>query len=175
MSARFSQIIKAAGRPETYLALIDPAKDKTLQKLVKASRVMTVHQNARGGKPDYGEVGFEEGPSRQFLIFPKSLKRFAGKHIVGIKYDLLKDAPAPGARKKSPPREKPKPARKPAKKTKPPKPAPKEKIIAFPTPEKEDEDDPEIRDIKARIRKAMKALEAGKQVAAFNLLQRIVD
>ena len=70
---------------------------------------MTVLQETVGTKSDRGRIGFEPGPSRQFLIFPKSLRSFAGKTVIGIKYDLLKvekvskkdRAPAPHARKKT--------------------------------------------------------------------------
>lgn len=163
MDARFSHIIKTAGRPETYLALTDPGKDRTLQKLVKAGRVMTVHQNARGGKPDFGEAGFKAGHSRQYLVFPRSIKRFAGKRVVGIKYELLEDAP------KSRPSAKPKPRPKTR------VPTVSGKIIAFPTPQKEREESAEVTKIKTRVRRAIKALEAGKQVAAFHLLREILE
>lgn len=53
---------------------------------------MTLYQS---GGTDHGVVGFEQGRSRQFLVFPKPLKPFLGQRIVGIKYDLLEDTPAP--------------------------------------------------------------------------------
>jgi hypothetical protein len=75
------------------LLLIDPARDKTLQAAIKSERVMTLYQQSGG--TDHGIVGFEQGRSRQFLVFPKPLKPFQGQRIVGIKYELLEDAPAP--------------------------------------------------------------------------------
>jgi hypothetical protein len=36
-------------------------------------------------------------------------------------------------------------------------------------------DGPDVEEIKHQLRLAMKALEEGKQVAAFNLLKRIID
>ena len=54
---------------------------------------MTLYQQSGG--TDHGVVGFEQGRSRQFLVFPKPLKPFLGQRIVGIKYDLLEDTPAP--------------------------------------------------------------------------------
>jgi hypothetical protein len=94
MSAvRFSKVIEACGKPDFHLLLIDPAKDKTLQAAIKSDRVMTIYQQS--GETDHGIVGFEQGRSRQFLVFPKPLKAFQGQRIVGIKYELLEDAPTP--------------------------------------------------------------------------------
>jgi hypothetical protein len=72
---------------------MDPAKDKTLQAAIKSDRVMTLYQQSSG--TDHGVVGFEQGRSRQFLVFPKPLKPFLGQRIVGIKYELIDDTPAP--------------------------------------------------------------------------------
>jgi len=54
---------------------------------------MTLYQQSGG--TDHGVVGFEQGRSRQFLVFPKPLKPFVGQRIVGVKYELLEDTPAP--------------------------------------------------------------------------------
>ena len=54
---------------------------------------MTVYQGSGTTKADYGIVGFAEGSSRQFLLFPKTLKSFEGKRVVGIKYNLLESMP----------------------------------------------------------------------------------
>ena len=54
---------------------------------------MTLYQQSGG--TDHGVVGFEQGRSRQFLVFPKPLRPFVGQRIVGIKYELLEDTPAP--------------------------------------------------------------------------------
>ena len=77
-TARFSKVVEKCGDPETYLLLMDPAKDRTFQAGLKAQRVMTVFQEAVGTKTDRGEVGFQPGRGRQFLVFPKSLVPFAG-------------------------------------------------------------------------------------------------
>jgi hypothetical protein len=90
-TVRFSKVLEACGKPDIHLLLIDPAKDKTLQAAIKSDRVMTLYQQSGG--TDHGVVGFEQGRSRQFLVFPKSLKAFDGQRIVGIKYDLLEEAP----------------------------------------------------------------------------------
>jgi hypothetical protein len=92
-TVRFSKVLEACGKPDIHLLLIDPAKDRTLQAAIKSDRVMTLYQQSGG--TDHGVVGFEQGRSRQFLVFPKPLKPFLSQRIVGIKYELLEDAPAP--------------------------------------------------------------------------------
>jgi hypothetical protein len=92
-TVRFSKVLEACGKPDIHLLLIDPARDKTLQAAIKSDRVMTLYQQSGG--TDHGVVGFEQGRSRQFLVFPKPLKPFLGQRIVGIKYELLEEAPAP--------------------------------------------------------------------------------
>jgi hypothetical protein len=88
-AARFTSIVEACGKPDLHLVLIEPSKDRALQSAVKAGRVMTVLQESVGTKSDQGVIGFQAGPGRQFLLFPKSLRRFAGARVVGIKYDLI--------------------------------------------------------------------------------------
>jgi hypothetical protein len=85
-----------------------------LKKALKHHRVLTVHRRLRGAKKDFGVVGLEPARNAQFLVFPKSLRSFADRRVVGIDYDLLADAisvvPAPkernvrARRKKPPPR-----------------------------------------------------------------------
>jgi hypothetical protein len=87
-TARFSDVVKKCGEPESHLILIEPAKDRELQAAIKAKRVMTVFQDTVGSKADRGVIGFEPGPARQFLIFPKPLRGLEGKQIVGMKYEL---------------------------------------------------------------------------------------
>src|SRR5258708_1007496 len=89
----FKKVMEACGNRDILLLLIDPAKDKTLQAAIKSDRVMTFYQQS--GSTVHGIVGFEQGRSRQFLVFPKSLKPFNGQRIVGIKYSLVEDAPVP--------------------------------------------------------------------------------
>ena len=81
---------RKCGEPETYLLLMDPAKDRTV---------------SSGGEGAAGDDRFS-GSSRQqeqtagksvsslaavgnSFVFPKSLRAFAGRTVVGIKYDLL--------------------------------------------------------------------------------------
>ena len=52
-----------------------------------------------------------------------------------------------------------------------------DRVVEFSVPTPEDKSPPneEVDKIKEQVRLAMKALEEGKQVAAFNLLKRIVE
>ena len=155
---------------------MDPAKDRTLQAAVKAQRVMTLAQEAVGTKTDRGQVGFHPGRSRQFLVFPKSLRAFAGRDVVGIKYDLLSSAGVPKSKRAAPPRPPKKPKPKTAARVRPVKTEPPAtlKVVAFKPPVEEEDEDDDIADLKKQVRHAMAVLEEGKAVAAFNLLKRIV-
>jgi len=188
-TVRFSNVVQKAGQPETHLIFTEPSKDRALQAAIKASRVMTVQQTAVGTRTDRGEVGFHPGTSRQFLVFPKSLRAFAGRSVVGIKYDLLSTAKVPRGQRAAAPRRpkkeprkpsvsstpKPMPARTPkarADKTRAPE---KSKVVPFKPAPPAVEDDEDIADLKKQVRHAMAILEEGKAVAAFNLLKRIVE
>src|SRR5262245_20652939 len=136
---------------------------------------MTVFQPNTGSGADRGTIGFEPGTGRQFLIFPKSLRALSGCKIVGIKYDLWKTTHVSA-------RERAKPPKPPAKQAAPKKPkARREKktpanVLPFKQREDhEEEENPEILELKRKVRQAMAILEDGKAVAAFNLLKRIVE
>jgi hypothetical protein len=173
-TARFAQVVQTCGQPEVYLLLMDPKKDRSFQAAVKAQRVMTVHQDAVGTKSDRGEVGFAPGSQRQFLLFPRSLRAFAGRAVVGIKYDLLGSRDIPRSERASPPQA-PKKPKRPVVSEQKINNAESENVIAFRPAPKEDEDEDEaLVGLKKQVRRAMALLEEGKAVAAFNLLKRIV-
>lgn len=88
-SARFTVVVAKCGQPAVHLTLMAPAQDPALRKLERDARVMTVHRAHRGTGADYGVVGIDPEPGAQLLIFPRSLRRFAGKRIVGISYDQV--------------------------------------------------------------------------------------
>jgi diamine N-acetyltransferase len=94
-TVRFSKIVETVGKPSVHVLWIDPDKDDILQKAIKANRVMTIHQRPDGTKTDYGTIGFEKNVPGQVLIFPKSLRSFADKRVIGVKYDLLEWQSAP--------------------------------------------------------------------------------
>ena len=186
-TVRFQKIVATAGKPSLHLLWMDPAKDPVLQKAVQAFRVMTLHQRPFGAKTDFGTIGFEKNVAGQVLIFPKSLKPFAGKRVVGVKYDSIVWAAAsegqPASPETRPPKaagkSKPEAAKAPAEKRK--RPVAEENapgvVVKFPPPRPDDEDQRQesLEEIKDQVRHAMKFLEEGKQVAAFNLLKRIVE
>jgi hypothetical protein len=88
-TARFSQVIERCGKPQVYTLWQKPSTDRHLQSQIKNNRVMTVLQSETG--TDFGMVGFKEDKQARYLIFPKSLKRFADKRIVGIDWAVVRE------------------------------------------------------------------------------------
>ncbi|MDQ6810178.1 MAG: hypothetical protein M3Z64_12270 [Verrucomicrobiota bacterium] len=87
-TVRFAQIVERCGAPEVYTLWQKPAADRHFQTLLKNERLMTVRPRTSGA--DFGEVGFVKNKTATYLAFPKPLKRFRDKCIVGIKWDLVK-------------------------------------------------------------------------------------
>jgi hypothetical protein len=94
VSARFTEVVKAAGRPHVVTLWTRPEEDREFMNAVRAQRVLTVRQENTGVRKDHGEAGFiaDRHSSNLYLVFPKSIKEFEGKRVVGIKYDLLTEA-----------------------------------------------------------------------------------
>jgi hypothetical protein len=88
-TARFKEVVARSGRPEIHLSWSALASDKVLQVAAKRHRVMTVYQQLRGAKKDYGVAGLVEAPHVQYLVFPKSLRYLNDRRVVGIQYDLV--------------------------------------------------------------------------------------
>jgi len=86
-TARFSQVVEKCGDPQVYTLWQKPTADHYFQSQVKKNRVMTVQKSESG--TDFGIAGFKERKGATYLVFPKSLKRFADKRIVGIDWALL--------------------------------------------------------------------------------------
>jgi hypothetical protein len=176
-TVRFSQVVARSGAPETHLAFVEPSKDRALQAALKAQRVMTVKQETVGTRTDRGEIGLNPGPHRQYLIFPKSLRTFPGRAVVGIKYDLLSSPEVPKRERATRTRSARKAVAMPkAARTRPKKKAPPamRKVVAFKPAPADDDEVEKIAELKRQVRRAMAALEEGKAVAAFNLLKSIV-
>ena len=87
-TARFAQVLEKAGKPDVYTLWQKPAQDRHLQSEIKNNRVMTIQKSEAGS--EFGMVRFKEYKGASYLIFPKSLKRFENKRIVGINWDLIK-------------------------------------------------------------------------------------
>jgi hypothetical protein len=88
-TARFSQVVEKCGRPQVYTLWQKPAADRHLQAQIKNSRVMTIQKSESG--TDFGVVGFKGRKGATYLVFPKSLKRFADKRIIGIDWALVRE------------------------------------------------------------------------------------
>lgn len=173
-TARFAAVIEAAGRPDIHVLLMPPEKDKKLQAAIRTHRVMTIHQERIRGKADYGTVGFDPGPSRQFLIFPRTISQFAGRFIVAIKYDAL-EGHDPKARSRA--SEPDKTARRKQKsgaiEADRPEPS-RQKVIPFSETASQPHRNPEdeaIADGRHQLRNAIGFLEQGKYAAALKLLK----
>ena len=184
-TVRFSKLVELAGKPSNHLLWSDPAKDQVLQSAIRAHRVLTVRQRPVDAKADYGTVGFEKGVPAQILIFPKSINQFADKRVIGVKYELL-EWPNVSEKQSATTIPVTRSAKKSQKESRPPvvaaEPANSEesatgRLVKFPEPEAEEEAqaDPMVEDLKNKVRQAMKLLEEGKQVAAFNLLKQVVS
>ena len=87
-TARFAEVVEKCGKPEVYTLWQKPAADRHFKSFMKNNRVMTIQRSESG--TDFGLVGFKERPGARYLIFPKSLKRFADKRLVGINWDLVR-------------------------------------------------------------------------------------
>jgi hypothetical protein len=174
-TTRFTAIVETAGHPDVHVLLTAPETDKVLQSAIKENRVMTIEQGRSRGKTDRGSIGFSPGQSRQFLIFPKSLARFADSNVVAINYDLLEqgDARVPSRSSSKAPatKEKEKPPEK--RKTQPPSPT---KIIPFTSPTAPPLPEPvePVQDLQSELQKAIDILAQGRRDAALNLLKRIL-
>jgi hypothetical protein len=88
-SVRFTVVVANAGKPELYLPLFDPNKDRAFMRAVKEQRVLSIRQEPTSPRSDFGTVGFDEQKYTTLLIFPKPLAAFADARIIGIKYDMV--------------------------------------------------------------------------------------
>ena len=88
-TARFSQITESCCKPQVYTLWQKPSADRNLQAQITKTRVMTILKSESG--TDFGILGFKESREARYLIFPKSLKRFAEKRIIGIDWTLVSE------------------------------------------------------------------------------------
>jgi hypothetical protein len=87
-TARFAQVVEKCGEPEVYTLWQKPTADRHFQSHIKNNRVMTVQKSESG--TDFGIANFKQRKGATYLVFPKSLKRFADKRIVGIDWALIR-------------------------------------------------------------------------------------
>ncbi len=88
-TARFSRVVEKCGKPQVYTLWQKPAADRHLRAQIKRNRVVTILKSESG--TDFGMVGFKQRNGATYLVFPKSLKRFADKRIVGIDWALIRE------------------------------------------------------------------------------------
>jgi hypothetical protein len=88
-TARFAQVVENCGKPQVYTLWQKPSTDHHLQSQLKKNRVMTILKSASG--TDFGLVGFKKSKDARYLIFPKSLKRFADNRTVGIDWANVRE------------------------------------------------------------------------------------
>jgi len=86
-TVRFAEVVDKAGHPETYTLWQKPTGDRRLQSHFKNNRVMTIQRTESG--TEFGIAGFKQSKGANYLVFPKSLKRFENKRVVGINWDLV--------------------------------------------------------------------------------------
>jgi hypothetical protein len=88
-TVRFSQIVEECGQPNVYTLWEKPAADRRFQAQLKNHRVMTIQKSESG--TDFGIIGFKERKGARYLVFPKSLKQFADKRVIGIDWTLVRE------------------------------------------------------------------------------------
>ncbi len=88
-TVRFSQVVEKCGGPQVYTLWQKPAADRHFQAQIKNSRIVTIQKGESG--TDFGIVGFKGGKGATYLVFPKSLKGFADKRIIGIDWALVRE------------------------------------------------------------------------------------
>ena len=87
-TARFSEVVEKCGRPHVYTLWQKPLADRHFQAQIKNTRVMTIQKSESG--TDFGIAGFKEAKGASYLVFPKSLRRFTDKRIVGLDWSLIR-------------------------------------------------------------------------------------
>ena len=86
-SARFAAVVEKCGAPDVYTLWMKPEADRKFQTLIKNHKVMTIQATDAG--TEFGIADYCERKGARYLAFPKSLKRFADRRIVGINWELV--------------------------------------------------------------------------------------
>ncbi len=88
-TVRFALVVEKCGEPEVYTLWQKPQTDRHFQMLLKNNRIMTILSSE--SETDFGLVGFRETKGARYLAFPKSLKRFTDRRVIGIQWELVRD------------------------------------------------------------------------------------
>ena len=86
-SARFAVVVEKCGTPDVYTLWMKPEADRKFQALIKSHKVMTIQATEAG--TEFGIADYCERKGARYLAFPKSLKRFSDRRIVGINWELV--------------------------------------------------------------------------------------
>ena len=86
-TARFTEVVQKCGAPEVYTLWLKPEADRHFQSLIKKHRIMTIQPSDAG--TDFGVADFCKRHGATYLAFPKSIKQFQDKRIVGVNWDLV--------------------------------------------------------------------------------------
>ena len=88
-TVRFALVVEKSGEPEVYTLWQKPKTDRHFQMLLKNDRIMTILLS--DSETDFGLVGFRETKGARYLAFPKSLKRFTDRRVIGIRWELVRE------------------------------------------------------------------------------------
>lgn len=91
-SVRFSILVEKFGKPTVYLPLSEPDNDPKFVEAVEENRVVTLKQEPTSKRKEFGVVGYLKEKFVTYLIFPKPLSGFEDDRVIGINYELLRDA-----------------------------------------------------------------------------------
>jgi len=85
---RFRKLVNSSGKPQIISLWTDPKRDRNFMKAIKERRVLTVIQEPRTHKTQFGRLGFHQDPYASYLVFPKPLRVDSDSRVIGISYDL---------------------------------------------------------------------------------------
>jgi hypothetical protein len=92
-TVRLSDLVKHFGPAHLVTLWSDPKTDKHFMRAVEENRVITIMLQHAGTRKDFGVVGFNPKPSATYIVFSKPLSVASGTKVVGVKYDLIEEAP----------------------------------------------------------------------------------
>jgi hypothetical protein len=93
---RFGDLVRNSGRPEVVTLWVEPKKDRSFTRAVRENRVLTIHDDPKGHRKEFGQIGFHHEPGAIYMVFPKPLPDAPESRIVGINYQLAEDRPPEG-------------------------------------------------------------------------------
>jgi hypothetical protein len=68
---RFGDLVRVSGRPEAVTLWTDPKKDRAFSKAVRENRVLTINEDPRRTKKEYGQIGFHRSDNATYFVFPR--------------------------------------------------------------------------------------------------------